>query len=429
MKAFRFLHTADLHLDSPFRGLAGLPPVIRDRLRDSTFAALERMVRLAAEQQADFVVIAGDVYDTADRSLKAQIRFQKAMEQLAGKQIPAFIVHGNHDPLKGKSARLRYPDSVYFFSGEAASITAMTPDRGAVAEIFGISYETAAVQENLALRFQPNPGELYRIGLLHANVDGDASHDNYAPCRLNDLLDRGIHYWALGHIHTRRTLHEHPHVVYPGNTQGRHSNETGAKGCYIVDVNHAGDTSLVFHPLDTVRWMRHSLSIEGMDTEQHLKEAVESVLEQLRSEAEGRACIVRLQLEGRGKLHAAISQGPALEELAAELRLQETAAAEGADGYPFVWIEAIENRTGAGLDMSVLAQETSFLGDLLRLSQSLAEDRERFEPFCEEALAALKSQPALARLLRDLPPKERLELLKAAETLAVDMLAETGGSE
>jgi DNA repair exonuclease SbcCD nuclease subunit len=426
MKPFRFIHAADLHLDSPFRGLAGLPEGIRERLRESTFHALERMVRLAFEQRADFVVIAGDVYDAADRSLRAQIRFQRAMEQLADYGIPAFVVHGNHDPLDGRMARLRWPETVRFFdSREVGCYPAETGDRGTVAYVYGISYGTSAVTENLAAKFQPDDSPVYKIGLLHANVDGDPLHDNYAPCRIRDLADKRIDYWALGHVHNRQVLHEYPHMVYPGNIQGRHIRETGEKGCYIVDVDAGGATCLTFHSLDSVRWFRRRISIDGLETEQQLKEAVEDELERVREEAGGRASVVRLELHGRGPLHARFQREPLLDELAFEWRAQEARLTEASAAYPFVWIETVDDRTGAEIDKSALMAQQNFLGDLLRMSAELASDSDRFETFAEEALAPMMNHPALRKLLGGMTREERLSWLKAAEELAVDLLAET----
>jgi exonuclease SbcD len=280
MKAFRFMHAADLHLDSPFVGMAELPQGIRDSLRQSTFIALANMVELAIQQKVDFVLISGDVYDLADRSLRAQIRFQKALQRLSSSNIAIYIVHGNHDPEDGRAARLNWPAHAHFFSAsEVESLPVILEGKGTVAQIYGISYETAAVTENLVLRIAEkyeesgkNHSDLFRIGLLHTNVEGNHAHANYAPCSLQDLLGCGMHYWALGHVHTRQVLHKEPAIVYPGNLQGRSVRETGAKGCYIVDVSEYGEAMLTFHALDAIRWQQRSISIQGIQTEQELKE-------------------------------------------------------------------------------------------------------------------------------------------------------------
>lgn len=414
MRRFRFVHAADLHLDSPFAGLSGVPGGVRESLRQSGFEALNRLVELAVRVQADFVLIAGDVYDSADRSLRAQVRFLNALKVLAERGISAFVVHGNHDPADGRAAVLDWPETVHVFpAGELKRIPVVLPGRGHVADVSGISYPTAAVRENYALRFKrENPdGDMYQIGLLHANVDGAADHEDYAPCTLKELVAGGMDYWALGHVHTRRVLHEEPYVVYPGNIQGRSVRETGAKGCYVVDVDEAGQTALAFHSLDAVRWMRTSLSIAGLRTEQELKDRLEAELEAARLEGGGRPVVIRLELTGRGPLHRLL-QGSFLQELTEELRLAEAerageafeggwgGSAEAAAG-DFVWIESVKVRTGSDVDREVLAASPGFLGDVLRMADGLlGEDREELKRFAEECMAPLLSHAKAGALAR-----------------------------
>ncbi|WP_248924944.1 metallophosphoesterase family protein [Paenibacillus hamazuiensis] len=426
MKPFRFIHVADLHLDSPFRGLSGLPAAIRERMRESTFAALDRLVRLAMEERADFVVIAGDVYDAADRSLRAQIRFQQALETWAGAGIPAFVVHGNHDPLDGRAAKLAYPQSVKFFGADAVEgFPVVTKDRGTIAYVYGVSYGSASVTDNLAARFDPSDTAQYRIGLLHANVDGDPAHDNYAPCRSRELADKPIDYWALGHVHTRQVIRdEKPLIVYPGNIQGRHIRECGEKGCYLVDVDERGESRLAFHPLDSVRWYDVRLSIAGLETEQQLKELLEDETERLREASDGRAAVARLELAGRGPLHGLLHERFYLDELTGLLRAKEANAAESSPHFPFVWIESVVDKTGADIDADHLMEQASFLGDLLRLSRASAQEPAALEALYGEALAPLMGHSALRKLLAGISSCEREEWHKSAEQLAIDLLAD-----
>ena len=202
MKGFRFLHAADLHLDSPFKGLSEPPPAIARVIRDAALSALDRLVQTALEEQVDFVLIAGDVYDLRDRSLRAELRFLQAVERLQEAGIGVYVVHGNHDPLDGRRAALKWPDNVYFFAADQVeSIIAHSRDGHPVARIHGISYPTASVTRPLAPLFQAVDEPLYQIGLLHCNVDANRAHANYAPCSLEDLLRTRMDYWALGHVH------------------------------------------------------------------------------------------------------------------------------------------------------------------------------------------------------------------------------------
>ncbi|NEW08660.1 DNA repair exonuclease [Paenibacillus sp. SYP-B3998] len=424
MKRLRFVHAADLHVDSPFRGMSALPERIRERIRESTYGALKELVTVAIEAQVDFVLISGDVYDLSDRSLRAQIRFQKAMEQLAARDIPVFIIHGNHDPEDGRAAKLDWPAAVHFFAcDQVQTFQVEKANRGVIAQIHGISYRTSAVTENLARQFTADNTSIYQIGLLHTNVDGDLGHDNYAPCTKQDLIAAGMHYWALGHVHTRKVLHEqHPTIVYPGNVQGRSIRETGARGCYVVDVHEDGRAELTFHALDQVRWFHEQIPVAGLQTEQELKDRLGEEMERLRQDVNGRDAVVRFVLEGRSKVHALLRKGRALDELIAQFREDES------ERSPFVWIEGIEDRTGSEIDFEAYLQEKSFLGDLLRYSQALQEDDIALATFVSEALAPLQNLPkAAAGLPSELNPDQLREWLRAAEELAADLLVGDGG--
>ncbi|MNI01929.1 putative metallophosphoesterase YhaO [compost metagenome] len=477
MNQLRFIHAADLHLDSPFKGMTGIPERLRDRLRDSTFRALYELLQLAISERVDFMVISGDVYDLADRSLRAQIRFQRTLEQLAQLDIPVYVIHGNHDPEDGRAAKLTWPSTVHFFSTEHVQTVAVEkPGRGVIAQIHGISYPTAAVTDNLALLFRRGELNVYQIGLLHTNVDGDAAHDNYAPCTKHDLLRAGMDYWALGHVHTRKVLNSEPFIVYPGNIQGRSIRETGPRGCYVVEVQKDGGTELTFHALDRVRWYSTIVSLTGLHTEQELRNKLDQEREFIRRDANGRDAIVRFALEGRGPLHGLLRKGNALAELVTELRDEETAwlletpdwerkyggslddkvnssftnperistvtssaggwanAEDGAlierraESGGLVWVESIEDRSGSELDLEALMQGTSFVSDLLRLSQSLQRDDAALRAFAGEALAALQSLPQAAGTAA-LEPERLQQWLRAAEELAADLLAADGGCD
>jgi DNA repair protein SbcD/Mre11 len=439
MQPLRFLHSADLHLDSPFKGMSDVPENIRERVRESTFGALHKLVQLAVQEQVDIVLISGDVYDLADRSLRAQIRFQKALQELSSHHIPVFIIHGNHDPLDGRAAKLTLPPGCYIFGTEQVeSIVVERPGRGIVARVHGISYRTSAVVDNLALKFKAvleNVGQsqpMYEIGMLHTNVDGDANHDNYAPCSKQDLLQSGMNYWALGHVHTRKVINgenqdEDVCIVYPGNMQGRSIRECGPRGCYIAEVSSNGRTKLAFHPLDNIRWFVETIRITGMETEQELKDAIEARMQELLQETDGRSCVVRFVLEGRGSVHDSLRKGTALQDLLAELR-ESDFAGSSQRGDAFIWPESIINQTGRAIDLEQLLSQRSFVGDMMRMSRELQLDDTALKQYSSEALSMLLSQPKAAKLLgADAADDDELrDLLQAAEELLIDILADGG---
>ena len=267
VKPFRFVHAADLHLDSPFTGLkSSVPEHVATSLRQATFNAYDNIVELCVSEHVDALLIAGDVYDGADRSLRAQRRFIDGLDRLHQAGIRSFVCHGNHDPLDGWEARLAYPPSCHRFGSEFQAVPVFEDDPGA-AVVHGVSYPTRNVRRNLVRRLGQVDSRSFNIGLLHANVDNDSNHRAYAPCSLSDLVETGVDYWALGHVHTRRVLNpQRPTVVYPGNPQGRHLNETGPRGVYLVTVDDSGRTDLDFRPVDTVRWERMTLDIAETST-------------------------------------------------------------------------------------------------------------------------------------------------------------------
>lgn len=438
MEAFRFLHAADLHLDTPFSGMSGVPDRLRGFLRESTFAAFDRLVRLAVEEAVDFVVISGDIYDASDSSLRAQLRLREGWDKLGKHGIPVYLIRGNHDPLSGRRLRLALPGHVTEFGPRAQSVTAVRRRDGEpVAVLTGVSYPAPAVHDNLALQYRREPGSsLYHIGLLHGNVDGQEGHDAYAPCSLRDLQASGYDYWALGHIHKRQILCESPWVVYPGNIQGRSLKETGPKGCYLVEVAENGEAQLSFRRLDQVLWLESKLAIDGLATEEAWKASVEERLDELREAEPGRITVVRLTFTGRGPLHPLLQSGPEASELLQELRRKESERLEGAGfgtgtdadgllpGEGIVWPAGFKLETGMELDREGLLSEDSFLGELFRLGKRTAAEPECVEELVGTALAPLSDNRRLRRLLTEMAPATRLDLLRRAEELAAALLNE-----
>ena len=296
MALLRFVHAADLHLDSPFRGIRSeAPDYVADTLRRATFDAYENIISLCLQERVDALLVAGDIYDGADRSLRAQLKFVDGLARLDAAGIRSFVCHGNHDPLDGWEARLTLPPGCVRFGPEVTgeAVFPGTPER---ATVYGVSYPRREVRENLSPLFdEAAAGGGFGIGLLHANVGGHPDHDSYAPCSVADLADTGLDYWALGHVHTRQVLRqERPTVVYPGNPQGRHPLETGARGVYLVEADDYGAVTLDFRPVDVVRWETLQVGIGQLETEQELLDAIDSSAATCAEAAGGRAVVFRL---------------------------------------------------------------------------------------------------------------------------------------
>ncbi|RED56246.1 metallophosphoesterase family protein [Cohnella lupini] len=419
---FTFVHAADLHLDSPFKGLTKVPAAVRERLRESTFVALGKLSEVVEKEKADFVVLAGDLFDVADRSLRAQLRLQRALGTMTAHGARVFIVHGNHDPESGRQARLDWPEGVFAFgSATVGCIPAYSRKGDLVAHVYGISYPTPSVTDNLALRFKKREGAPFHLALLHANVDGDPSHDNYAPCKLEELITSGFDYWALGHVHDRRVLSEYPHVVYAGNMQGRSIRETGGKGAYVVSVNEAGSIEMKFKDLADVLWREIPVSIEGMESEQQLKNRLLSALEAVRGEAGGRPSVVRIKLEGRGMLHERLLQPNVAEEWIEELR-EWLGEPEETDAW--IWPESIAVRTGGIVRLESVAEEEGFVGELIRGGLAATEHSDASRELLDEAMETLRKQPKIREWLESRSHEERSQWIVQALELSVSLLRE-----
>jgi DNA repair exonuclease SbcCD nuclease subunit len=435
IEPFRFLHTGDLHLDSPFVGLtAEAPSDVARALRDSTLQAWERIVKLALDEQVDFAVVAGDVFEHANRTLLAQVRFRDGLDRLASAGIPSFVVTGNHDPLSGWEPSVRWPEATYRFGADDVEARPVLREGREIARVYGISYPVRDVTENLARRFRRDADAPYAVAVLHANVGGQPGHMPYSPCTLSDLRASGIEYWALGHVHRPGILSEAaPTVVYCGNPQGRDPGEAEPRGAYIVDVDSAGAAVPVFHATDAVRWHLLDLDISGIDGEEALVDAVVATVEAAQ-QAAARAIVARVTLVGRGTLHRSLSRGT----LRADVR--QLAQERLPSGGRFAWIESLRDATRPVADPAGSGAPATFLGELSgeaeaardALARPVATDDEDEETLAaaswEEALDELYGNSRVRRVLRGRrPDRDRLrEMLSEAERLAVDRLVEAG---
>ncbi|MDS9472667.1 DNA repair exonuclease [Sporosarcina pasteurii] len=330
MSKLRFLHTADLHLDTPFKGMTGLPIERFDQLRNSTFEAFSDLIEYAIKTKPDFVLIVGDIYDGEDRSLRAQLKFQEGMKKLDEADIPVFISYGNHDHLKGNWTRFDLPGNVHVFDEKVGARTLNI--RGETVNVYGFSYGERHIREAMVEQYPVAPSEGIHIGLLHGSLVGDESHAVYAPFTKEALLSKRYDYWALGHIHKRQQLHQEPPIVYPGNLQGRHRNERGMKGFYEVALSK-GDAQLEFVPASTIVFEQISISCAGIKHAGQWFEVCTTELDAF--QAKQGASILELQMIDIDEDAAELFNQSTEEEWLMTLRefLQER--------EPFVWISRI----------------------------------------------------------------------------------------
>ncbi|HCF53736.1 MAG TPA: DNA repair exonuclease, partial [Bacillus sp. (in: Bacteria)] len=231
MKQVKFIHAADLHLDSPFKGMEmNVGQSVWERMKQSTFESFERIVDKAIQERVDFVLLAGDLYDAETRSLRAQVFVREQMKRLSQYDIPVFIIHGNHDHLGGSWAAIEFSENVHVFTEPYVEEKSFYKNGELLASIYGFSYLQQAVTDNMTAQYTKMSDAPFHIGMLHGSVEGDAEHNRYAPFQIRELKEKQFDYWALGHIHKREILSEEPYIIYPGNIQGRHRKETGEKG-------------------------------------------------------------------------------------------------------------------------------------------------------------------------------------------------------
>jgi DNA repair exonuclease SbcCD nuclease subunit len=418
MEAFSFVHAADLHLDSPFAGVGEVAPEVAEVLREATFRAFASVIDACLRHRVDFLLVAGDIFEARDRSLRAQLAFRDGLKRLSDAGIRAYVVHGNHDPLDGWSATIRFPEITHVFPGGAVSSVPVNRDGRTIAVVHGISYDTQEVRENLAVRFPQEKHGTFSIALLHCNVDSNPAHDNYAPCPLRDLSGAGVDYWALGHVHARSVLREaEPAVVYPGNTQGRHPGETGAKGCYLVRVDTGGTPRLTFIPTDVVRWDIQDVDLTDVDTDEDLLRELARACCEIRDRAEGRPVVCRLVLTGRTRLFQHLVRRGYLQDIEHELR-----KSEGAE-EPFVWVERLELRAKPTMDVEARRQAPDLVGSLLRKVDEYRSNPEALRTLREQ-LSAVEGAMRGWRVIPEPTDEEIVQWLELAEARLLEALGE-----
>jgi DNA repair exonuclease SbcCD nuclease subunit len=420
---FSFVHAADLHLDTPFKGIGSTAPRVAEQLREASLAAFDSLVELCIERRAAFLLVAGDIYDGAERGLRAQLRFREGLARLSASGIASFVVHGNHDPVETGWSALSgpWPERVTVFASRTVQAVPLEIDGTTVATVQGISFAQSSERENLALKFAHKAGPGVQIGLLHCNVQGAASgYDNYSPCTLDDLQNIGLDYWALGHIHTRMTLSgrndsDEPWVVYPGNLQARSPkpSERGMKGAVVVRVTNGRVVGVEPLGCDLVRFDLVELDIAEIADLGDLHDRLVGASRDKLASVDGRSLVLRARLVGQGDLHFDLRHPAALEDLLIALR------EDFATGHPFCWWDSIDNRSRPAVDLAAMRAGSDFAADLIAIADeiglSLATEDGTVDDLAAELSEGLpgplRTRRALERLLKStsLPPDELVE--------------------
>ncbi len=379
MEDFKFLHAADLHIDSPLLGLSRKSVVHAERIADASRAAFDNLISLAIEEKCRFIVLAGDLFDGDWKDYRTGIVFTAQMRRLQESGIEVYAILGNHDAENKFVSRLELATNVHLLSSKAPQSLDVP---GLSVTVHGMSYSQRDVTENIAARYPaPKPGR-FNIGLLHTACEGRAGHAPYAPCTTQQLVTHGYDYWALGHVHTREVLCEDPLIVFPGNLQGRNPRETGSKGATLVHVIDGGIARHEHCALDVVRWERLELDISGLEDRSAVLVRIQEALRELILDCEDRSVITRLKLVGETALHSQLTSG--------RVALREEAETVAANLSDDVWIEKLEVSTkmpGAheSLDASIAGRLNALISEIgsdawisEELERAMIEVRTRF---------------------------------------------------
>jgi DNA repair exonuclease SbcCD nuclease subunit len=329
---FNFLHAADIHLDSPLRGLDRYEGAPTEEIRGASRRAFENLVELAIRERVAFVLLAGDLYDGDWKDFDTGLFFVKQMGRLREAGIPVFGVQGNHDAASKITRNLRLPSNVHIFATAAAETRRLEELHVA---IHGQSFASQCTANDLAKNYPAAIPGMFNIGVLHTSMSGREGHGSYAPCSEACLRESGYDYWALGHIHQREVLSGVPTIAFPGNIQGRHIHEPGPKGCLHVHVDDQNAITTEFEPLDVLRWATMTIPLDGVEERNQLFERIDDSLCRLVEEAEGRLVATRIVLTGTTPLASDIAANP--RQWIADIRA--TALDIGADK---LWIEKIK---------------------------------------------------------------------------------------
>jgi len=401
----RILHCSDLHLDSPFIGVQQLDPETAELLRNSTFNAFRRLVDAAIENSVDLLTVGGDVYDSADHGLHSLVLFNDQLRRLSAVGIPCCIVAGNHDPLKKRRLGANLPDTCFLF-GDKPSIVSLKTKAGQQLNVYGVSYGFSSVTDNLAMKLTDlyEEGEGINIALLHCNAGGATSHEDYAPCSINELKKAPFDAWLLGHVHERKVLSEAaPLILYPGNIQGLHIREAGKRGGYLISFHETGAPQIDFLPVSQVLWQTGETQIDGLEDLDALVERIDQDFENLiRSDTEVDAWVVRWNISGQGILQKEIDKmgtGHLMEIL------QERWQARS----PSVLIEQMSDSCKASQNINEIRKQDNFLSMVIEAADQLSEEGDERIAIKEQLHAVIDSAsfkkwtPDLAEMLKEDP--------------------------
>ncbi len=420
---FKFIHAADVHLDSPLRGLSKYESAPAESLRNACRKAFEDLVDLAIEEKVSFVLLAGDLYDGDWKDYSTGIFLSRQMGKLGKNEISVFGVAGNHDAANRMTKALDNPANMKMLSSR--KVETIRLENCGVA-IHGRSFGTQHVDKNLAAEFGPAEKGMFNIGLLHTSLDGREGHALYAPCTMDDLHSKGYQYWALGHVHKQEFVSEEPHIVFPGCIQGRHIRETGAKGCVLVTVEDGSVSEIEKCSLDVLRWVNCLVDITDMSEIREVFERIRISIVDAIASADGRPIAMRIRLEGATRISNELAAYPE--------RLEQQIRALGAEiAGDDLWIERVEIASVGKIDLSATLTGESALGKLLEGILATQTNREEIDGL-EDVITGLRQKIPVEAFSENsfinLDERQTVErLVDEAKQMLVGRLLTIGGAK
>lgn len=365
--SFRFVHAADIHLDSPLRSLALRDPALADLIGNATRRAFIGVVDLCLDEQVDALLLSGDLYDGEQTSMKTARFLADQIRKLHEASIQVFVIRGNHDALSRITRELTFPDTVTIFGSRAAAVM-VERERGAIpVAIHGISFAQPHAPDSLLVRFRPPVEGAVNIGLLHTSLGGSPGHDPYAPCEMAELQRAGFRYWALGHIHKRATADGAATVVMPGIPQGRDINEAGAKSVTLATVTDDGSIQLEERLTSVAQFERVTVELGGVEEWKAMVGALGRALGQVRDAVASEHLVARLHLTGATTLAWRLRR---------DLDLLRTEAENQAAALGKSWIDKVEVdcRVPGTIPEAAAPAEADPLEELRRLMGEVTQD-------------------------------------------------------
>ncbi len=374
----KFIHAADIHLDSPLRGLSRYEGAPVELMQSATRRAFINLIDLACQETVDFILLAGDLYDGDWKDYNTGLFFNQQMSRLREANIKVFMVLGNHDASNTITRQLRLPDNVIEFSDQQAE-TKYLEHLGVA--IHGQSFANKAITDDLSANYPDAIADYFNIGVLHTALNGRNGHDNYAPCTIPGLLSHGYDYWALGHVHQREIIHEKPWIVFSGNLQGRHVRETGAKGCSLITVED-GQTKVSHVSVDVLRWQICRLDTSEITVAEDLLDTAHSAVTKALEGAEDRPLALRFAITGISPINNELHSN-------SERWLNEIRAVATDAGLGKIWVEKIN------LQLSKKSETT--LGEIGNFLQNIPQENEILEALTTEFKGLKNALPLEAR--------------------------------